>query len=69
MGYNPSDEEMKEMSDEADLDKSGSIEFIEFIIMMAKRLKDIPTEAELRDAFAGKLFELNSPMRDLCCRC
>ena len=56
MGYNPSDEEMKEMSDEADLDKSGSIEFIEFIIMMAKRLKDIPTEAELRDAFAGKLF-------------
>lgn len=53
MGYNPTDYELKEMREEADIDKSGTIEFAEFIIMMARRIKDVPSDEELRDAFAG----------------
>ncbi|XP_023335258.1 calmodulin [Eurytemora carolleeae] len=52
MGYNPTDYELKEMREEADIDKSGTIEFAEFIIMMARRIKDVPSDEELRDAFA-----------------
>ena len=53
MGYNPTEEELKEMTEDADLDKSGCIEFLEFTIMLAKKLLDVPSEAELRDAFSG----------------
>merc|ERR1711997_705333 len=34
MGYNPTKEEIQEMVDEVDSDGSGSIEFLEFLLLM-----------------------------------
>ena len=54
MGYNPTEHELKMMKEDADI-KSGSIELNEFVIMMALKIKDVPSDEELRDAFRGKL--------------
>ena len=35
-GKNPTDEVLKNMIDEADRDKNGTIEFAEFVLMIAK---------------------------------
>jgi len=51
MGYNPTKEEIQDMVDEVDSDGSGSIEFLEFLLLMGKILKDVPTDADLRDVF------------------
>ena len=48
MGYNPTDHKLKLMIEDADLDKSGSIEFTEFMIMMALKIKDVPSDEEPR---------------------
>ena len=39
MGYNPSIEEIKDMVEEVDSDGSGSIEFLEFLLLMGGILK------------------------------
>ena len=39
---------------QVDSDGSGSIEFLEFLLLMGKILKDVPTDADLRDVFTGK---------------
>ena len=59
MGYNPSDLELKLMIEDADIDKSGSIEFSEFVIMMALKIKDVPSDEEMRDIFRGKSLLLS----------
>ena len=59
MGYNPSDHELKLMIEDADIDKSGSIEFSEFVIMMALKIKDVPSDEEMRDIFRGKSLLLS----------
>ena len=41
LGERPSDKELKDMVDEVDEDKNGTIEFEEFLNMMAMRLRDI----------------------------
>ena len=56
MGYNPTIEEIKEMVEDVDSDGSGSIEFLEFLLLMGGILKDVPTDLDLRDAFTGKIF-------------
>jgi hypothetical protein len=56
MGYNPTIEEIKEMVDQVDSDGSGSIEFLEFLLLMGGILKDVPTDLDLRDAFTGETF-------------
>ena len=38
LGERPSDKELKEMVDEVDEDKNGTIEFEEFLSMMANRI-------------------------------
>ena len=43
------------MVDEVDEDGSGSIEFPEFLEMMAKKMKETDTEEELVEAF--KVFD------------
>ena len=53
MGYNPTIEEIKEMVEDVDSDGSGSIEFLEFLLLMGGILKDVPTDLDLRDAFTG----------------
>ena len=42
MGYNPTIEEIKEMVEDVDSDGSGSIEFLEFLLLMGGILKDVP---------------------------
>ena len=41
LGERPSDKELKDMVDEVDEDKNGTIEFEEFLNMMAMRLRNI----------------------------
>ncbi|XP_042436443.1 calmodulin-like protein 11 [Zingiber officinale] len=55
LGQNPSDEELQEMMREVDSDGSGTIEFGEFLNLMARKMKESDGEDELREAF--KVFD------------
>ena len=44
------------MVDQVDADGSGSIEFLEFLLLMGRMIKDIPSDNDLRDIFVGKFF-------------
>lgn len=55
LGHNPSREEIREMIKDVDTDNSGSIEFSEFLALMAGKMKDTDTEEELTQAF--KVFD------------
>ena len=47
-------EEVREMVDQVDVDGSGSIEFLEFLLLMGRMIKDIPSDNDLRDVFVGE---------------
>ena len=51
LGQSPTDEELKDMLNEVDIDGNGIIDFSEFITMMAKKLQDTDSEEELKEAF------------------
>jgi len=51
LGQNPSDAELQDMINEVDADGSGSIEFPEFLWMMAKKASDLAAEDDIREAF------------------
>ena len=51
LGQNPTEEELQEMINEVDEDGGGSIDFTEFLTMMAKKMKDTDTEDDIREAF------------------
>ncbi|BCS24045.1 translation elongation factor EF1B gamma [Aspergillus puulaauensis] len=51
LGQNPTETELKDMVDELDLDRTGTIDFDEFLVMMSRKVKDADPEAELRGAF------------------
>jgi len=55
LGQNPSEAELRDMINEVDADGSGTIDFPEFLTMMARKIKDTDTEEELREAF--KVFD------------
>lgn len=55
LGQNPSEEELTSMIEEVDKDGSGTIDFKEFISLMAQKMKETDTEEELIDAF--KIFD------------
>jgi len=56
LGQNPTDKELKEMIEEVDEDGNGTIEFDEFIVMMAKSMKE--TERNTADVEAAfKVFD------------
>ena len=46
---------MMMMMMKVDSDGSGSIEFLEFLLLMGRILKDVPTDADLRDVFTGQV--------------
>ena len=48
LGERPSDKELKEMVDEVDIDKNGTIEFEEFLTMMANRDAKEKVESQLK---------------------
>ncbi|GAB1609565.1 calmodulin, striated muscle [Argonauta hians] len=51
LGQNPSESELQDMINEVDVDGSGTIDFPEFLTMMARKMRDSDTEEELREAF------------------
>ena len=63
LGQNPSEEELKQMIREVDLDGNGTIDFKEFLCLMVKKMKGTDTEEELIEAF--KVFLKNELASDL----
>merc|ERR1712150_234792 len=51
LGQNPTDAELKDMINEVDADGNGFIDFPEFLVMMARKMKDTDSEEEMKDAF------------------
>lgn len=57
IGQHPSESEIQDMLNEVDADGNGSIDFFEFLTMMARKVKDVDADAELREAF--NVFDKN----------
>ena len=55
LGQNPTEAELQDMINEVDSDQNGTIDFPEFLTMMAKKIQDTDTEEEIREAF--KVFD------------
>ncbi|KAF1898302.1 hypothetical protein Lal_00033068 [Lupinus albus] len=51
LGQNPTEAELKDIINEVDADGSGTIDFPEFLNLMAKKMKDTDSEEELKEAF------------------
>ncbi|KAF0907267.1 hypothetical protein E2562_015769 [Oryza meyeriana var. granulata] len=51
LGQEPTEEELREMVAEVDADGSGSIDFDEFLSLLARKLRDTEAEDDLREAF------------------
>ncbi|KAL4929883.1 uncharacterized protein BDV17DRAFT_260291 [Aspergillus undulatus] len=52
LGQAPTEAELQDIIDELDVDRTGTIDFEEFLILMSRKVKDSDPEAELRSAFA-----------------
>merc|ERR1712138_352273 len=50
LGQNPTEAELQDMINEVDADGNGTIDFPEFLSLMARKIKDTDTEEELREA-------------------
>uniref|UniRef100_A0A2I3H0E5 EF-hand domain-containing protein n=1 Tax=Nomascus leucogenys TaxID=61853 RepID=A0A2I3H0E5_NOMLE len=48
---NPTEAELQDMINEVDADGNGTVDFPEFLTMMARKMKDTDSEEEIRDAF------------------
>eukprot|EP01016_Furgasonia_blochmanni_P006090 TRINITY_DN1242_c0_g1_i3.p2 TRINITY_DN1242_c0_g1~~TRINITY_DN1242_c0_g1_i3.p2 ORF type:complete len:218 (-),score=95.73 TRINITY_DN1242_c0_g1_i3:180-833(-) len=55
LGQNPTEAELQDMINEVDIDGNGTIDFPEFLSLMARKMKDTDTEEELIEAF--KVFD------------
>ncbi|KAJ8465081.1 hypothetical protein OPV22_027633 [Ensete ventricosum] len=55
LDQNPSEEELQEMIRNVDLDGNGTIDFGEFLNLMARKMKETDEEEELKEAF--KVFD------------
>ncbi|KAG8934979.1 putative calmodulin-3 [Tulasnella sp. 418] len=55
LGQSVSPEELRAMIKEVDVNKDGTIDFNEFAVMMAKKMKDQDVDAERKAAF--KVFD------------
>ncbi|KAK2194832.1 bifunctional EF-hand domain/EF-Hand 1 [Babesia duncani] len=55
LGQNPTEAELQDMINEIDSSGSGAIDFPEFLILMARKMKEGDTEEELVQAF--KVFD------------
>ncbi|KAI8146169.1 calmodulin-like protein [Fennellomyces sp. T-0311] len=52
LNLNPTDSELKDMVNEVDSDGDGTIDFNEFLSMLARKQKEVDTQAEMREAFS-----------------
>ncbi|KAG8789356.1 hypothetical protein FS842_009925 [Serendipita sp. 407] len=57
LGQNPTDAELRDMINEVDVDGNGTIDFGEFLTMMARKIKESDRDEEIRQAF--KVFDKN----------
>lgn len=57
LGQNPSETELKDMINEIDINGDGSIDFSEFLTLMARKIKDTDMDAEMKEAF--RVFDQN----------
>lgn len=55
LGQNPTEESLRQMINEVDADGSGTIDFAEFLTLMARKMKTKDSEAEILEAF--KVFD------------
>ncbi|OEH79951.1 hypothetical protein cyc_01598 [Cyclospora cayetanensis] len=55
LGQNPTEAELQDMINEVDADGNGTIDFPEFLTLMARKMKDTDSEEELIEAF--KVFD------------
>lgn len=55
LGQNPTESELKDMINEVDTDGNGTLDFPEFLEMMARKMGDRDSEEEIREAF--KVFD------------
>merc|ERR1711977_208946 len=55
LGQNPTEAELQDMINEVDTDGNGTIDFPEFLSLMARKMKDVDVEEELIEAF--KVFD------------
>ena len=55
LGQNPTEAELADMINEVDANQNGTIDFYEFLTLMAKKMKETDTEEELKEAF--KVFD------------
>ena len=51
LGQNPSEDEIRQIIEEIDEDKSGTIDFKEFLHLMARKMKNSDVEDDLLEAF------------------
>ncbi|KAL7226313.1 hypothetical protein ACSBR1_021430 [Camellia fascicularis] len=51
LGQNPTEAELQNMINEVDADGNGTIDFPEFLNLMARKMKDTDFEEELKEAF------------------
>lgn len=57
LGQNPTEAEILEMIKQVDKDRSGTINFSEFVALMEEKMKTVDTEEDVRDAF--RVFDVN----------
>lgn len=51
LGQNPTEAELQDMINEVDADGSGTIDFPEFLNLMARKLRGTDSDEELKNAF------------------
>ncbi|KAK6633811.1 hypothetical protein RUM43_001402 [Polyplax serrata] len=51
LGQNPTEAEISDLICEVDVQGTGLIDFSSFVLIMAKKVKDVDNEEELREAF------------------
>uniref|UniRef100_A0A8C3S858 EF-hand domain-containing protein n=1 Tax=Chelydra serpentina TaxID=8475 RepID=A0A8C3S858_CHESE len=51
LGQNPTEAELQDMIGELDADGTGTVDFPEFLSLMARKMRDTDSEEEIREAF------------------